>query len=77
MAGKDIAQLIVQSSRIKSTLVLVFLLGVLNVGTDLSVGLVPGFGDIANSFLDTIILILQLGLIAYLKSSGIEYIPHE
>ncbi len=77
MNGNDVTQLIVKSSKVKSTLVLVLICGVLNIGTDLSVGLVPGVGDVANSVIDTILLIFQLGAIAYLKSNGIEYIPKE
>lgn len=77
MNGNDVTQLIVKSSKVKSTLVLVLICGVLNIGTDLSVGLVPGVGDVANSVIDTILLIFQLGAIAYLKSNGIEYIPNE
>ncbi|MEA1985752.1 MAG: hypothetical protein U9N13_08915 [Euryarchaeota archaeon] len=77
MTGKDITQLIVKNSKIKSTLMLVLLCGVLNISTDLSVGLVPGAGDVANSFIDTILLIVQVGSIAYLKSNGIEYTPNE
>ena len=77
MKGKDVTQLIVKSSKIKSTLTVVLLCGILNVGTDLSVGLVPVLGDVANSFIDTILVILQVGSIAYLKSNGIEYIPNE
>lgn len=77
MKGKDVTQLIVKSSKVKSTLMVVLLCGVLNVGTDLTVGLVPALGDIANSFIDTILVILQVGSIAYLKSNGIEYIPNE
>ena len=77
MNGKNVTQLIVKSSKIKSTLTVVLLCGILNVGTDLSVGLVPVLGDVANSFIDTILVILQVGSIAYLKSNGIEYIPNE
>ncbi len=77
MDGKNVTQLIVKSSKIKSTLMVVLLCGILNVGTDLSVGLVPVSGDVANSFIDTILTILQVGSIAYLKSNGIEYIPND
>ena len=77
MKGKDVTQLIVKSSKVKSTLMVVLLCGVLNVGTDLTVGLVPVSGDVANSFIDTILVILQAGAVVYLKSNGIEYIPNE
>lgn len=77
MKEKDVTQLIVKNSKVKSTLMVVLLCGVLNVGTDLTVGLVPALGDVANSFIDTILVILQVGSIAYLKSNGIEYIPNE
>ena len=77
MKGKDVTQLIVKNSKVKSTLIVVLICGVLNVGTDLTIGLVPALGDIANSFIDTILVILQVGSIAYLKSNGIEYIPNE
>jgi hypothetical protein len=76
MAGNEVAQLIVKSSRFKTTLMLVLVCGILNVGTDLSIGLVPGFGDAANSFIDTILVILQVGSIAYLQSKGIKYTPN-
>ncbi|WP_440955604.1 hypothetical protein ACSAZK_01135 [Methanosarcina sp. Mfa9] len=77
MNGNDVTQLIIKSSKVKSTLVLVLICGVLNIGTDLSVGLVPGVGDVANSAIDTILTILQVGSIALLSSNGIEYIPNE
>lgn len=77
MNGEEVTQLIVKNSKVKSTLIIVLLCGVLNVSTDLTVGLVPGVGDVANSFIDTILLIFQFGSIVYLKSNGIEYIPNE
>ncbi|WP_048178718.1 hypothetical protein [Methanosarcina sp. MTP4] len=77
MNGNDVTQLIVKSSKVKSTIMLILICGVLNVGTDLSVGLVPGIGDVANSVIDTILLIFQIGSVAYLRSNGIEYIPNE
>lgn len=77
MNRNDITQLIVKNSKLKSTIMLVLVCGILNVGTDLSVGLVPGVGDVANSFIDTILLIIQIGAIALLKYNGIEYNPNE
>ncbi len=77
MNENEITQLIVNNSKISSTIAFVLVCGVLNVGSDLTVGLVPGVGDLANSFIDTLLLILQLGSIVYLKSKGIEYIPNE
>lgn len=77
MNEKSGTQSVIKNSSITFTLIIVLVAGIANIGTDLTVGLVPGVGDIANSILDTIFLILQLGSVAYLKSHGIEYIPNE
>jgi len=77
MNKNNVAQLIINNSKIKNTFILVLVCGALNVGTDMTVGLVPGVGDVANSLFDTFLLIVQLGSIAYLKSNGIEYTPNE
>ena len=77
MEKTTVSQLLINNSRLKSTLIIVLVCGLLNVATDMTVGLVPGTGDIANSVIDTILLIIQLGAIAYLRSNGIEYFPDE
>ena len=77
MNEKSGTQSVIKNSSITFTLIIVLVAGMANIVTDLTVGLVPGVGDVANSFLDTIFLILQLGSVAYLKLHGIEYTPNE
>jgi hypothetical protein len=75
MTGNEVAQIILQSSRVKTTIMLVLICGILNIGTDMSIGIVPGFGDVANTLIDTVLVILQVGSVMYLRSHGIEYTP--
>lgn len=76
MDEQNAAQFAVRNSDYKQTLLIIVALGMANIGTDFTVGLVPGVGDVANSLLDTIFTILQIGALMYLKYNGIEQIPN-
>ncbi|MCK5319722.1 MAG: hypothetical protein KAJ55_17555 [Anaerolineales bacterium] len=68
-------EFVVNSRKLKSVLIGVFICSVLNVGSDVTIGVIPIAGDVSNALFDTILSIIQLGLIAQFGKHGIEYIP--
>ncbi|MEZ5336079.1 MAG: hypothetical protein R2741_13035 [Methanolobus sp.] len=73
-----VSQLLINNSNLKNTITIVLVCGLLNIITDLTIGLIPGSGDIANSVIGTILLIIQIWAITYLRSkeSNIKQMKH-
>jgi TctA family transporter len=66
-------RMLAQEKKMRNLVIGFILLALANIGTDLTIAQVPVTGDLANTVLDIVFEIVQLGILAKLAREGSSY----
>ena len=75
MSKIGLLRMLTQEKKLRNLVIGFIVLALANLGTDLTIAQIPVTGDLANTVLDFIFEIIQLGILAKLAKDGYSYKP--